>query len=104
MANTSLEFRDSVGSGNAYGAQTSTTALAANSARTGWQIQNLDTAILYVKLGAGASSSSYNFVLKAGTGAADGTAGSFAMMDGNVWRGIVTVASAGTPSYAVIEL
>lgn len=104
MANTSLEFRDSVGSGNAFGPQTATTALAANSARTGFQIQNEDNAVLYVKLGAGASSSSYSFVLKAGSGVADGTGGSFSMMDGNVWRGIVTVASGGTPSYAILEL
>jgi len=103
MANNSLQFRDSLGSGNKYGEQTSTTALAANSARSGFQIQNLGTNVLYVKFGSSAASNSYSFVLKASTGAADGTGGSFAMMDGNVYRGIVTVAGT-SPSYAVLEL
>lgn len=104
MANTSLEFRDSVGANNAFGAQSSTTASAANPNRTGFQIQNLDTAILYVKFGAGASSSSYSFILKAGSMAADGTGGSSSYMEGNIWRGVISVASAGTPSYAFLEL
>lgn len=99
-----LEFRDSVGSGNAFGAQSSTTALAVNQARTGFQIQNVDTGALFVKFGPSASTTSYSFVLKAGTGAADGSGGSFSMMSGNVYRGIITVASAGTPSYAILEL
>lgn len=99
-----LQFRDSVGSGNTFSAQSASTALALNTARTGFQIQNLDTAALYVKFGAGASTSSYSFILKGGTGAADGTGGSFAMLTGEIWRGIVTVASAGTPSYIALEL
>ncbi len=100
----SIRYRDSVGSGNAPGAQSAATALAANSARTGFQIQNLDTGALFVKFGASASSSSYGFVLKGGTGAADGTGGSFAMFGPEVYRGIITVASAGTPSYTALEL
>ena len=103
MANNSLEFRDTLGSGAQSGAQTAATALAANSARTGFQIQNVGTNPLFVLLGSGASSTVYHFILKASTGAADGTGGSFAMMDGNVWRGIVTV-GATSPSYAVVEL
>jgi hypothetical protein len=83
--------------------KTSTTALAANSARGGWQVQNLDTGVLYVLLGAGASTSNYHMVLKAGSSAADGTGGSYAECIGVIYTGLVSVASAGTPSYAVFE-
>lgn len=83
--------------------QTSTTALASNTARQGWQIQNQGTNVLYVLLGSGASSSVYHFTLKAGTGAADGTGGSFAQMSGTVYNGIVTVAGT-SPSYTVLEI
>lgn len=103
MANNNLTYRDSLGSGNTYGPQSAATALAANSARTGFQIQNLGTNVLYVKFGTGAASDSYSFVLKAGSGAADGTGGSFAMMDGNVYRGIITIAGT-SPSYVALEL
>lgn len=103
MANSSLEFRDSLGANNQTGPQTATTVSAANSARTGFQIQNLSTNILYVNLGAGASTSVYSFILKASTGTADGTGGSFAMLQGgNVYRGIITVAGT-SPSYAFLE-
>jgi hypothetical protein len=85
------------------GAQTSTTALVANSARTGLQLQNQGTNPLFVFFGSGASTSVYNFILKACTGAADGTGGSFSMMDGNIYRGIITIAGT-SPSYSIIEL
>ncbi len=103
MANNCLEFRDSIGANSKDGAQTSTTALPANAARTGFQIQNQGTNQIYVYFGTGASTSIYHFILKAATGAADGTGGSFAMMDGNVYRGIVTLAGT-TPSYSILEL
>lgn len=107
MANI-ISWRDSTGlnsNGNTGtgGAQTNTTALPANSARTGFQIQNQGTNPLFVYFASGASSSVYNFVLKAATGAADGTGGSISMMDGVVYRGIVTVAGT-SPSYSVLEL
>lgn len=83
---------------------TSTTALADSAGRRiAWNIQNLDTAVLYVCLGAGASSSQYHFVLKAGSGSADGSGGSVGQENGVVYTGVITVASAGTPSYAVYE-
>ena len=104
-----LEFRDSTGAGNlgntgTGGTQTNTTALPANQARTGWQIQNQAGAVLYVNLGPGCSATVYSFILKACTGTLDGTGGSYAMMDGNVYRGVVTVYASGTPSYSVLEL
>lgn len=82
---------------------TSTTVLAANSARIGWQIQNQDTTILYVYLGSGASASQYHFVLKACTGVHDGLGGSFSQGNGVVYTGVVSCFSTGTPSYTVLE-
>lgn len=100
--------RDSVGAnsnGNSGtgGAQTNTTALPINSARVGLMIQNQGTNPLFVYFGAGASSSVYNFILKASTGAADGTGGSFSMTAGVVYRGVITIAGT-SPSYSVLEL
>ena len=103
MANNSNTFRDSIGSGSQDGAQTSTTALAANAARVGFQIQNQGTNQLYVYFGSGASTSKYHFILKAATGAADGTGGSVSMFNGDVCRGLITIAGT-SPSYSVLEL
>lgn len=65
-------------------------------------IQNLDDAAVYVKLGAGASSSSFNLVLKAGTAANDGNGGSVAFED---WIGPVSIAAAtGDPRVAAWKL
>lgn len=58
-------------------------------------IQNLDDAAVYVKLGTGASSSSFNFVLSAGSAANDGLGGSKEIAD---YVGIVSIAAAaGSP-------
>lgn len=84
------------------GAQTSTTALFANSAREWFQIQNQGTNTLFIYFGAGASSSVYHFILKGSTGAADGTGGSFSSQAA-VYRGLITIAGT-TPSYSVIEI
>jgi len=51
----------------------------------------------------GADSSHYSFILKASGATADGTGGSFSMMDGNVFRGLVSVGGTN-PSYAILEL
>jgi len=87
------------------GAQTDATALAAIAPgnRRFLMIQNVGTNVLYVKLGDGATNSDYSFVLKGGSGAADGIGGSFVMDSGAVWQGIVTVAGT-TPSYVATEL
>lgn len=79
------------------------TALAANLSRQGWFIQNQDTAALKVLLGTGASATVYHIVLKASTGAADGSGGTFGELNGTVFTGPITVFSAGTPSYTIIE-
>lgn len=98
VANTSLSVA------NAHdGAQAAATALLANSAREFFQIQNQDSNPLFVYFGSGATTSKYHFVLKAGTGAADGTGGSYSSQ-AVVYRGIITVASSGTASYSIIEI
>ena len=94
---------DQTGSINTPSVATSTTALAANSARQGWSIQNQDTGVLKVCLGGTASSTVYHYVLKGCTGAADGTGGSISQTSGVVFTGKITVFSAGTPSYTVME-
>ncbi len=82
---------------------TDATAAAANSARIGFRIQNQGTNKLYVLFGTGASTSVYHVILKASTGAADGTGGEFVMMGPTVYTGIVTVAGTN-PSYTVLEI
>jgi hypothetical protein len=84
--------------------QTSTTALADSAGRRlGWSIQNLDTNVLYVCMGTPASATVFHWVLKAGTGSADGSGGTVSEEAGVVFTGPIYVYSAGTPSYVVAE-
>lgn len=85
------------------GAASSTTVLASNSARSAFSIQNLGTNPLYLGLGDGCTTSKFHIILKGGTGANDGTGGSYAMENGVVYTGIVTCAGT-SPSYVVTEL
>lgn len=58
-------------------------------------IQNLDDAALHVKLGASASTSSFHYVLQAGTAADDGKGGYLSIEN---WIGVVSIAAAsGSP-------
>ena len=60
-------------------------------------IQNLDDAALAVKLGAGASTTSFSMILQAGSAASDGTGGFTYITD---YIGAVSVAAmSGTASY-----
>ncbi len=79
--------------------ETSTTASAANSARKSITIQNQSTNVLYVALGATASTTAFHFSLKACTSAKDGTGGTVKVED---FTGLVSVAGTG-PSYTVAE-
>ena len=81
----------------------STTALADNPKRIGWQIQNLGTNPLFVLLGNGASTSVFHAVLKGGTGNDDGLGGSISQMSGVVFTGPITIAGT-SPRYTVLEL
>ena len=90
-------------SANTPSIASSTTALATNTGRLGFSIQNLGTNALFVLLGTGASSTVFHTVLKAGTGNDDGTGGSYSMEAGVVYTGVVTIAGT-SPSYTVTEL
>lgn len=79
------------------------TALAANTKRIGWQIQNLGTNALFVRLGSGASTTVFHAVLKGGTGNDDGTGGSYSQTDGVIYTGIVTIAGT-SPRYVAMEI
>lgn len=79
------------------------TALAANNQRSAFIIQNLGTNPLFVKLGTGASTTDFHFILKAGTGADDGLGGIHEENTGVIYTGIITVAGT-TPRFMVNEL
>jgi len=80
-----------------------TTAIAENTDRGGWQIQNLGTNALFVRLGTGASTTVFHTVLKAGTANDDGTGGVMSQFEGTVYTGIITIAGT-SPRYTVTEL
>lgn len=79
------------------------TALASNTKRIGWTIQNLGMNPLFVLLGSGASTTVFHFVLKAGTANDDGTGGIATDAEGVVYTGIITVAGT-SPRYTVMEI
>lgn len=80
----------------------SATALALNTARIAWQIQNLGTNPLFVLLGTGASTTVFHVVLKAAAGNDDGSGGTTGQSSGTIFTGIISVA--GTlPRYTVLE-
>lgn len=83
------------------GLSTSTTALAADAARTSFTIQNQATAHLHVKLGAGATTSDFDYILGPAGSAANGTGG---VLTVSGYKGVVSVAAAGTPSYTAFSL
>jgi len=79
------------------------TALALNAARGSFLIQNLGTNPLFVRLGAGASTTVFNIVLKGGTGNDDGLGGSYEQSSGIVYTGIITIAGT-SPRYVATEM
>jgi len=81
---------------------TQATALAANSERAGFFIQNLGTNPLFVLLGSGATITNFNYILKGGTAANDGTGASIGQNVGVVYTGVITVAGT-TPTYVATE-
>jgi|TARA_R100000656_G_scaffold84328_1_gene61567 hypothetical protein len=78
------------------------TAIAANRNRTGFYIQNLGQNPLFVREGASASTTVFNYVLAAGTVNDDGTGGSMQHFDGSIYYGIVTIAGTA-PRYVAWE-
>lgn len=79
------------------------TILSEDINRAGFIIQNVGTNPLFVRLGAGASTSLFHVVLAGGTGADDGTGGIFRMTEGTVYYGDVSVAGT-SPRFVVTEL
>lgn len=80
-----------------------TPALVANTARSGWFVQNLGTNALFVRLGTAASTTVFHFALKAGSVADDGSGGSISQTDGSVYTGIISIAGT-SPRYVVMEI
>jgi len=78
------------------------TALAVNTGRRSWSIQNTGTNPLFVCLGSTASTTVFHYVLKAGTGASDGTGGSVGESVGLVYTGLISVAGT-SPLFVVRE-
>jgi hypothetical protein len=66
-------------------------------------IQNLGTNPLFVRLGSGASTTVFNFILKGGTGNDDGLGGYYEKLDGTIFTGIITIAGTN-PRYVATEL
>lgn len=79
------------------------TALAANPARVSWSIQNLGTNPLFVRLGAGATSSLFHVVLRGCSVQDDGTGGIITGADSAVYTGLISIAGT-SPRYTVSEL
>ena len=73
-----------------------------NTARRLWAIQNLGTNVLAVKLGAGASATSFNILLKAGIAQDDGTGG---YISDEIYKGPVSVFPlSGAARYVATDL
>lgn len=84
---------------------TGTTALAANTARAGFQVQNLGSLPLFVRLADSASTTVFHVVLKGGTANDDGNGGVFSQFGPVVYTGIVSVqTTSGSRRYTVTEL
>ncbi len=102
MAGKQMIIRSASGA-NTPSIASDTTALAVNSSRSAWSIQNLGTNTLYVLLGSGATTSVFHYALKAGSVNDDGTGGSLSQFENVVYTGIVTVAGTSL-RYVVTEL
>jgi len=79
-----------------------TTAIASNSARSSWFIQNLGTNTLYVRRGADASTAVFHHALKAGSVNDDGTGGSVGDTTGVIFTGEISIAGV-SPRYVITE-
>jgi hypothetical protein len=78
----------------------SVTLMAASDYRKSFSVTNQGTTIVYVKLGASATSSSWHYILPGGGATDDGNGGSVSI-DGYV--GQVTVCSASTGRVSYVE-
>jgi len=79
------------------------TVLNANLNRRGWQIVNVDAAVVDVRLGGTASSTVYHIPLKACGSAGDGTGGVVGQTSGTVFTGLISVYCGGSGHVVVLE-
>jgi len=101
MADKRMLMR-SVSGANTPSIASATTALAANASRSSFSIQNLGTNALYIRLGAGATTSVFHYALKAASVNDDGTGGSISQSEAVVFTGLVSIAGI-SPRYVVVE-
>ena len=83
--------------------QTGATALASNTGRQGWAIQNVGSNPLFVNLGGTASSTVFHYVLKGGSADSDGLGAMVAQTAGTIFTGAITIAGT-SPKYIVTEM
>jgi hypothetical protein len=91
------------GKSNTPSIKSAATALSDSPERFGWAIQNLGQNPLFVRLGSGATTSVFHYVLKAGTANDDGLGGLLEQMGPCVYTGVITIAGTD-PRYTVTEL
>ncbi|MBL0320495.1 MAG: hypothetical protein IPP74_14565 [Alphaproteobacteria bacterium] len=103
MADSTAILYQHAGPTNTPSIASAATALAANPARGAWMIQNLGQNALFVRLGAGASTSVFHAVLKGSSANDDGTGGTIAQEAGTVYTGEITIAGT-SPRYTVLEI
>ena len=84
------------------GASSTALALAANTDRNGFVIQNLGTGTLLVRMGAAATSLLFDYVLSAGTAASDGLGGVIQQFGEGIYMGAI-YCTATTPSYVAFQ-
>ena len=78
------------------------TAASPNTARVSYKINNLGTNPLFVKEGASASTTDFDYILAAGTGADNGTGASYDSPSSNCYQGVITVAGT-SPRFSITE-
>lgn len=82
--------------------QSGATAMEANRLRGSWMIQNVGQNPIFVRFGAGASSTVFHVVLKGGTADSDGLGASYGESDDSVYKGLVSIAGT-SPKYVIME-
>ena len=87
------------GKANTRGVLSTSQPLSDQPNRDFFHVQNQGTNVLYGKLGTGCTSSDYDFILKACTGAADGTGGFYY---NDSYQGPVSFAGTSM-SYSIVE-
>lgn len=97
-----IQQRQSTGvNGNAIGTGNGS-IISGNSNRLAFSVQNLTTGVLFLKLGAGASATSFSQLLKADSAVLAGNGGVY-IDDFGIWTGVVSV-SGDSPSYVYWEM